>query len=108
MRRETKFRSLRSCLDFSDTCQCYRGITIHLDHRTADGIGIVGGEHSTDDIFVAVFIEDTAGRTPVHILGSIHNFLKGNAVVAHLLRRKQNLVLFYIAAENRYLGYTAQ
>ena len=108
MRRETKFRSLRSCLDFSDTCQCYRGVTIHLDHRTADGIGIVGGKHSTDNIFVAVFIEDTAGRTPVHILSGIHNFLKGNAIVAHLLRRKQNLVLLYIAAENRYLGYTAQ
>ncbi len=79
----------------------YGGAVHALHHRTAHLFGLVGGEYSADNVFVAVLIEHTARGILVHVLRGGHHLVEPHTVVAHLLGREQYLVLLYVTAKHR-------
>ena len=61
-----------------------------------------GGAHPTaDNVLVAILVQDTSRRIGIHGLGGRQQFVEAHAVVAHQLRRSNNLVFMDISADHR-------
>ena len=78
-----------------------------LDDRCGHLLHVLGGDHSSHYVFVAVFVDDTSVGVLVHASGYGHHLAECHAVMLHLLRVNQDLILLDVTSEHCHLGHAS-
>jgi hypothetical protein len=89
-----------------DMFQQDRVISLHLDDRLAQLLGAVGGEDAPHDVLVPVLVQHAPRDVLVHPLGRLDHLVQPHAVMHHLARVEQYLVLLDLTAQHGHLRHT--
>ena len=79
-----------------------------LHHGVGNVVDIVGREHTTDDVLVAILIERAARSILIHTRNHLHHLGERHIVVHHLLGAEQYLILLDLATKHGHLCHTAR
>ena len=93
-RSRSQFGGFRSDPDISDILQQYRYAVDTLYYRFTQLFYVCGGEYTTHNVFVTIFIKYTSVGIQVHAAGDGHHLIHRYAIMTHTFRIELNLIFF--------------